>query len=436
MRRLWTLLLIATLVVSAGTALGQTSGVVRGGPLPGPLPLFPPDNWWNNDITSAPVDPNSAGYITFIGPARSLHPDLGGDTGDVAPDSLTFGMPYVVVPGSQPLEQVVFEFDDESDYAAPARPPGYPIPAEAKSEPRWVEGGVPANDSRASGDRHLLIVDRDQRVLFELFALQWNQAMNRWEAGSGAIFPLDSNARRPDGWTSADAAGLAILPGLIRHDEAYGDAPIRHGFRVTVRATNGYVYPASHRAGSTAGALPMGARLRLKASKDISGFAQPVRKIFQAMKTHGLIVADNGSDMFITGTYDTRWDNDLLNPAFRSLTAADFEVIQLGWQPSATPSCTQVAILQQPAGSRIVAGQTLTLSVAVSGTPPVTFQWYAGMRGDRSSPLAGSILSSVVVAPNVTTSYWVSAANACSSAESETATVLIGSARRRAARRP
>ena len=133
----------------------------------------------------------------------------------------------------------------------------------------------------------MLIVDRDNRFLFELYALHWNG--QGWEAGSGAIFPLDSSARRPEGWTSADAAGLAILPGLIRYDEAFGNAPIRHAFRVTVRSSNGYVFPASHRAGSTSGALPMGARLRLKASKDISNYPEPLRRIFQAMKTYGLI---------------------------------------------------------------------------------------------------------------------------------------------------
>ncbi|HKO58923.1 MAG TPA: hypothetical protein VJ276_23860, partial [Thermoanaerobaculia bacterium] len=152
--------------------------------------------------------------------------------------------------------------------------------------------------------------------------------------GSGAVFPLDSNTRRPDGWTSADAAGLAILPGLVRYEEVYGPDPIRHAFRVTVRSTNGYVFPASHDAGGTTGALPMGARLRLKASKDIASYPEPLRKIFQAMKTYGLIVADNGTDMYVTGTHDTRWDNDLLNPAFAAIKASDFEVVQLGWQPS------------------------------------------------------------------------------------------------------
>ena len=176
----------------------------------------------------------------------------------------------------------------------------------------------------------MLIVDRDNRILYELYALRWTGS--RWDAGSGAIFPLDSNARRPDGWTSADAAGLAILPGLIRFDEANGSEPIRHAFRVTVRSTNGYVFPASHNAGDTTGALPMGARLRLKASKNLSSFSAQSQRIFQAMKTYGLIVADNGSDMYVTGAMDGRWNNSELNPAFASLTAADFDVIRLGWR--------------------------------------------------------------------------------------------------------
>ncbi|HEY2829349.1 MAG TPA: hypothetical protein VGJ88_04470 [Thermoanaerobaculia bacterium] len=298
-----------------------------GGSLPGPLPLFPPDNWWNTDISSAPVDSKSANYIAFIGGSRGMHPDFGGDSGDSS--APIYGMPYIVVDGSQPKVNVTFvESDDESDHA------GYPIPDEAKTQQKWIEGGLAGNDPNADGDRHMLIVDRDARVLYELYATHWNTSLTRWEAGSGAIFPLDSNARRPEGWTSADAAGLAILPGLVRYDDVYGSDPIRHAFRVTVRSTNGYVFPASHRAGSTNGALPMGARLRLKASKDISGFPAPLQRIFQAMKTYGLLVADNGTDMYVSGTYDTRWDNDLLHAAFGAIKASDFEIVQLGWQPS------------------------------------------------------------------------------------------------------
>src|SRR6185295_2953822 len=302
--------------------------------------IFPPDNWWNVDVSSAPADPHSTDYINFIGGNVGLHPDFGGDA-DSFPE--IYGMVYLVVPGSQPLVPVTFvEFGDESDAGAPGRPPGYPIPEEAKTQAKWIEGGYPGN-ANPGGDRHMLIVDRDHRILFELYHARWSASHNRWEAGSGAVFPLDSNLRRTEGWTSADAAGLAILPGLVRYDEAFGTEPIRHAFRFTVEETDGYVFPGSHEAGDSPGALPMGARLRLKASKDISGYPPEVRRIFQAMKTYGLIVADNGSNMFISGAYDARWNNDVLNPAFASLRAGDFEVVKLGWRPSSTPppgSCT------------------------------------------------------------------------------------------------
>ncbi len=282
--------------------------------------LFPSSNWWNQDISQAPVDPNSGAYIAFIGPTRRLHPDFGPPP---------YGIPYVGVGGSQPRVPIAFvAYGSESDSGA-GGVPGYPVPDEARQFPNYIEGGVPGGGS--SGDRHLILVDRDRLLLFELFATRWNASMNRWEADSGAIFDLTRNDRRPEGWTSADAAGLAILPGLVKYDESAA-GEIAHAFRVTVRSTNGYVWPASHQAGSTSGALPMGARLRLKPSKDFSGFPPQLQRIFRAMKTYGLIVADNGSDMFISGTMDGRWNNDQLNPAFHALTAADFEVVQLGWR--------------------------------------------------------------------------------------------------------
>jgi hypothetical protein len=304
-----------------------------GGALPGPLPLFPGDNWWNLDISSVPVDPASASYISFIGPTRGMHPDFGGEA---SPGSVEiYGYPYAVVDSAVTLKTVQFQYSDESDgvnHTTDQSFPFYPIPDEAIAQAHWVEGGEPGNvDRRSSSDRHLLIVDRDRRHLYELFNVFYDGA--EWHAGSGAFFDLNSNARRPDGWTSADAAGLAIVPGLVRYDEVFSTQEIRHALRVTVRATNGYVYPASHRAGSTQGALPMGARLRLKSSRNISGFTPEVQRIFRAMQRYGLIVADNGSDMFVSGTYDTRWNNGVLNPAFRALTANDFEVVTLGYQP-------------------------------------------------------------------------------------------------------
>jgi hypothetical protein len=295
--------------------------------------VFPLSNWWNQDISAAPVYPGSDQLIAWISgrttagstAVRRLHPDFGPPP---------YGIPYVVVAGSQPRVSVTFGYDDESDTGIPGLA-GYPIPDEARTTPNYIEGGEAGGGS--SGDRHLLVIDRDRWLLYETFATTWNSTMGRWAAGSGAIFDLASNARRPEGWTSADAAGLAIFPGLVRFDEmAAGE--IHHAFRVTTRATNGYVWPASHRAGTTSGAPPLGARLRLKAARDLSAFPADVQRIFRAMKRYGLIVADNGSDMYISGTMDGRWNNDVLNPAFRGLTADDFEVIQLGWRDATPPS--------------------------------------------------------------------------------------------------
>jgi hypothetical protein len=325
------------------TASGAGAEATRGGRLPVPLPLFPPTNWWNLDISAAPLDPGSAGYITFIGPTRQLHPDFGGN--DPTPP-LIYGMPYIVVDSDQPKRAVQFQYHDESDgvdHSTGQGFPFYPIPDEAIGEPYWIEGGEPGQQC-VVGDRHMLLVDRTNKFLYELFALCWDGV--QWTGGSGAFFDMKTDDRRPNGWTSADAAGLAILPGLVRYDEAFGPDPdeIDHAFRFTVRATNGYVYPASHEAGSTAGALPMGARLRLKAGVDISAELPYIQKIFRAMKRYGLIVADNGSDMYVTGTMDARWDNGVLNPAFQGLTADDFEVVQLGWRgnPPVTPTNLRV----------------------------------------------------------------------------------------------
>jgi hypothetical protein len=292
-------------------------------------PLLPPDNWWRLDVSGAPVDALSDTLIHFIsarttgnpGANRQVHPDFGPPP---------YGIPYIGVSDREPLSPVTFVlYGSQSDAGAPGLAAGYPIPRATRSKANHIEGGVAGGGT--SGDRHLIIIDRDRSLLFETWATRWNSSAGRWEAGSGAVFDLASNARRPDGWTSADAAGLAIFPGLVRFDEYSRNAPITHAFRVTVRATNGYVWPASHEAGTTAGAPPMGMRLRLKASFDISGYPVAIQRVFQAMKTYGLIVADNGSDLYVSGTMDARWDNDVLNPAFHSLHANDFEVIQRGW---------------------------------------------------------------------------------------------------------
>jgi hypothetical protein len=320
---------LAAVLTVATTALVASAAAppMPGGSLGG-RQVLPLSNWWNQDISRAPVDASSAAYISFIGPAVQLHPDFGPSP---------YGIPYVIVSGDQPLVQPHWTaYGSESDNGAPGRPLGYPIPPEAKTTSGYIEGAVPGGGS--SGDRHLLLIDQDNWLLYETGATRWNVTMNRWDANCGAIFDLKTNARRPETWTSADAAGLAIFPGLVRWEEANGTSEIGHAFRVTVRATNGYVWPASHRAGTTAGALPMGARLRLKASTNLSSFPPDVQRIFRAMQRYGLIVADNGTDMYVTGTLDARWNNDVLNPAFAALTAADFELVQLGWRGTTTSS--------------------------------------------------------------------------------------------------
>ena len=332
---------LALAVLSLALPAAAGTGPVANGPLPGPFPLFPATNWWNLDITYAPVDPGSSAFVNFIGTSKGMHPDFGGDAGPVD----IYGFPYGVVDGTQAKLAVQFQYSDESDgvdHATDTSFPFYPIPDQAKTQIHWIEGGAAGDvDQRSTGDRHLLIVDRDNRYLYELYNVFWDGL--QWHAGSGAFFDMNANNRRPDGWTSADAAGLAILPGLVRYDEASGPGEINHAFRVTVRATNGYVYPASHRAGSTAGALPMGARLRLKAGKDLSGFDPISQKIFRAMQHYGLIVADNGSDLFVSGTYDNNWDNSILNPAFSAIKATDFDVIKLGWQGGPVPTPTDTS---------------------------------------------------------------------------------------------
>jgi hypothetical protein len=375
-------LLAACLCLLAGpSAFAQcpTPVPAEGAPPPAPLPLFPPDNWWNTDISAAPVDANSASFIAFInnGGTRHLHPDFGGE---VSPGSVAiYGMPYAIVDGTQPKLAVSFYYWGESDgvnYATGQGIPFYPLPAQSINQPHWVEGGSPANvDQRSSEDRHLLVIDCTNRYLYELYNVFYDATHSQWYAGSGAFFDMNTNNRRPDGWTSADAAGLAILPGLVRYDDAWNPAvtDIGHAFRVTVRSTNGYVYPASHQAGSTAGALPMGARLRLKTSV---GGADPalrtsdpnVQKIFRAMQKYGLIVADNGSDMYITGSFDTRWNNNILNPAFSLLSASDFDVIQLGWKPTVSaPALALISASPNP----IVGGNPSTGTVTL--TAPATF---------------------------------------------------------------
>jgi len=439
-RRLRTAAVTAAFALAASVAFAQCPATVpaANGALPGPPPLFPADNWWNADISSAPVDANSASFINFVGATRKLHPDFGGEA---SPGSVAiYGMPYAVVDGAQPKLPVTFDYWDESDgvdYATGQGIPFYPIPSQAITQPHWVEGGAPGSvDERSSADRHLFIVDCTNRHLYELYNV-WHDG-TKWRAGSGAFFDMNTNNRRPDTWTSADAAGLAIFPGLVRYDEAWNPAvaDIGHAFRVTVRATNGYVYPASHRAGGTAGALPMGARLRLKQSVNgvdpaLRTSDANVRKIFRAMQKHGLIVADNGSDMYITGTFDTRWNNGILNPAFSLLSASDFEVVELGWKPSvAAPALASVSAAPNAvvAGSGATGLVTLTRSATVPSTISLSSASPAVSVPASVSVPAGSASASFAIATAAVATQTVTSIGASYAGTTKTATFTVNPA--------
>jgi hypothetical protein len=270
---------------------------------------FPDDNPWNTPIDHAAVDPDSDALIDSIGRTVPLHPDFGADW-----NGGPFGIPYVVVSGDTPPVPVSFQYADESD------PGPYPIPPGAP-----VEGG-----EGSQGDRHILVIDRDHWTLYELFSAY--PSGSGYTAGSGAVFDLGSNATRPAGWTSADAAGLPIFPGLVRYDEAVERGVIRHALRFTAaRTRRAYVYPARHFASSSTDPSlpPMGMRVRLKAGFDVAGFPATARVVLQALKTYGMILADNGSSWYVSGTPDARW-NDADLSALKRLTGDEFEVVEMG----------------------------------------------------------------------------------------------------------
>jgi hypothetical protein len=273
--------------------------------------LFPPDNPWNQDIANAPVDPNSARLIASIGVDAVLHPDFG-----TMYRGVPNGIPYVVVSGSQPRVAINF-----TAYGAESDPGPYPVPRNAP-----IEGGP-----NADGDRHVVVIDRDNWKLYEMFGA-FPQSNGSWNAKSGAVFDLKSNAMRPDGWTSTDAAGLPIFPGLVRYDEVFETREIRHALRFTVAHTRrAYVFPARHHAGESdnPNLPPMGMRVRLKASVDISKFSAANQVILRALKRYGMFVADNGSNWFLNGAPDPRWSDDDLG-YLKTLKGSDFEVVKMG----------------------------------------------------------------------------------------------------------
>jgi hypothetical protein len=285
---------------------GLAVSVAVGGTAPLPsapgCPVFPATNPWNQRVDRLPVARNSAAIVASVGADEHIHGDFGSGLWHGSP----IGIPVTVVPGGQAKARVTFDYADESD-----RGP-YPIPANVR-----IEGG---------SDRHALIVDRDRCRLYELFALE--RRGGRWHAESGAIWNLRSNRLRPAGWTSADAAGLPILPGLARYDEV-ARRRIDHALRFTVERTRrAYVHPARHFASDeTDPSLPpMGLRFRLKASYPIAGFPRQARIVLTALKRYGMIVADNGSSWYISGAFDPRWSNDDLH-TLRRVPGSAFEVV-------------------------------------------------------------------------------------------------------------
>jgi hypothetical protein len=306
----------ATPAGAAPTSDFSVAALGAGAALNGARP-FPADNAWNTDISAAPVDPASATLIASIGLATGLHPDFGAGLYGGGP----IGIPYVVVAGTQaPVTIRWTAYGDESD------PGPYPVPADAP-----IEGGA-----ASTGDRHVIVIDRDNDRLYEL-ARAFRNADGSWNADCGAVFHLGSNTVRPGGqpgWTSADAAGLPIFPGLARYDEAaLGAGGIRHALRFTAaRTRRAYVPPATHWASSDTSAArpPMGMRVRLKASYAIpASFSTEARALLQAMKTYGLILADNGSNWYVSGAPDERWNNDALVSELRQVKGSDFEVVRM-----------------------------------------------------------------------------------------------------------
>ena len=363
----------------SGMSLGQSAS------LNGFVP-FPADNLWNQDISSAAVDPNSSAIINFIGSGIGLHPDFGSGLYNGS----SIGIPYLIVGSQQGPVPIVFTaYGDESD------PGPMPIPVSALIE------GYPAP---GSGDRHVLVLDNNNCWLYELYSSYPNAAS--WNAASAAVWDLTADEQRPYTWTSADAAGLPIFPGLARYDEVAA-GQINHALRFTLQSSRAaFVPPASHWAANSSNALaaPMGMRLRLKASFDISSFSAANQVILTALKKYGMIMADNGSSMYISGAPDDNWDNNDLHN-LGSVTAADFEVVEMN------PIYTAANV---PAGASPVITSFTASSQVISAGTPVTLSWnVTGASYLIVSPDIGAVRgTSTVVSPTQSTTYTLSATNA------------------------
>ena len=346
---------------------------------------FPANNAWNTDISGYPVHPNSANYINFIGATASLHPDFLSGTYHGKP----IGIPYQIVAGPQAKVNLNFTaYGDESD------PGPYPIPGDAP-----VEGG-----SNSNGDRHVLVLEKDGCWLYELYRA-FKQRNGSWNADSAAVWDMTINEQRPYTWTSADAAGLPIFPGLVRYDEVAAGL-INHAIRFTAPTTQrAFILPATHWASTTTdpNAPPMGLRLRLKATFNIAGFPADDQVILTALKKYGIILADNGSAMFISGAPDNRWNNANLD-LLKTVKASDFEAVNTG---------TIITPANVPTGPNPTISSFTATPTTVSPGNPVTLDWsVSNATYNIISPQVGAVRgTSVVVTPTATTTYILSSTN-------------------------
>ncbi|HUO32471.1 MAG TPA: hypothetical protein VMU80_24870 [Bryobacteraceae bacterium] len=377
-----TLFAVSAVFGQSGTCAGMALGPLAS--LNGFVP-FPSNNLWNTDISSAPVDPNSANFINYIGANTTLHPDFGAGLYD----GQSMGIPYQIVPGTERKVPVkLTEYPSESD------PGPMPIPANA-----LIEGYPNPGD----GDRHVLVLDQGGCWLYELYNASISN--NQWSAGSSAIWDMTTNEQRPFTWTSADAAGLPVFAGLVRYDEVSAGV-VKHAFRFTVPTTQeAFTPPATHWASSVTDpdAPPMGMRLRLKSTFDISGFSPANQVILTALQHYGMILADNGSAIYITGMPDSHWNNNDLG-ALKSITASNFDVILIDplYTPSNVPTGPVPTVTSFSANpSTVSSGQPVTLTWNVSGASYLIVSPQAG-------PVRGT---SVVVTPAATTTYGLYATN-------------------------
>jgi hypothetical protein len=384
---LWLTAGVVALAFSAPVAAQICSGMAPGQltSLNGFVP-FPASNAWNTDISAMPVDPNSANLIAYIGATKPVHPDFG--SGLYSGQSI--GIPYQIVTGAQAKVNIKLKA-----YASESDPGPEPIPSNALIE------GYP---KPGTGDRHVLVLDKDNCWLYEMGSAYLTSG--QWSANVTTVWDMTSNEMRPYTWTSVDAAGLSVFAGLARYDEVATGA-IHHALRFTVPSTReAFTAPASHWASSvtSTNAPPMGMRLRLKATFDISGFSAQNQVILTALKKYGLILADNGSAMYISGAPDSRWNNDDLSK-LKALTAANFEVVEMGpvYTPSNVPSGKAPTIASFTASaSTVSAGQPVTLSWSVTNASYSLITPQVG-------PVRGT---SLMVVPSATTTYVLDSTNA------------------------